>query len=165
MSPLGQMLWLDGFAVNFQIQAETVEWFVNDPTSPVNAFVKTCVDLVLLLVAGVGVVDDDFDGVLEDQLHEPFRNRGRIVHGGRAVNFDQPAVEIIVDHDVVTKQLEHLTFVRTFKHVLHALKRIDHNRLDFFKAPQIAFSLCLGVCIGVVGVYFFNTNRPAKIFS
>ena len=77
----------------------------------------------VLLVGG-----NNFGSIGEHHLDKLLGHRGRVVHAGTHVDLNQPRVQLLVDHEVVTDQLTGPLFAH---HVpLAALDAPDHNVLD-----------------------------------
>mmetsp|Transcript_24684 Transcript_24684/g.85892 ORF Transcript_24684/g.85892 Transcript_24684/m.85892 type:complete len:632 (-) Transcript_24684:654-2549(-) len=68
--------------------------------------------LAALLAHGVAVVDDDGDGLGPAALHDALGDGGRVREVGRAVDLDEPRPPVLVDHEVVSEELEAVLAVR-----------------------------------------------------
>ena len=72
-----------------------------------------------------------FNRIFKYHFYQALSHGGAIVHGRRAVYFYQPAIEILIDHDVITEKLELLSPL-LIKHVLNTLQRVDDHIFYFF---------------------------------
>ena len=139
-----QLAFRDLLSDDLHVEAEAVHRLVHDSPCLIHQLEEASVYFPLLLSACHAVVDHDFDGVLEDHLHESLSHGRRVVHGWRAIHLDEPAVKVLIDHDVISKHLEGYTLLRLMQ-VLDRLKRSDYAVLD----AGVKFILPDVVAVGV----------------
>ena len=148
-----QEVLLDLFALNLHIEPKRMNRFVHDARGFVNALVQASVDLFALLVIGLAVVvDHDLDGVFETQFHQTFGHGRGVVHRWGAIHFDQPAIEVLVNHDVVAEKLVWLALLG-IKRVLDGLQAVDHDVFYLFAQvllPDIIPVLLLKVVLEIL---------------
>jgi hypothetical protein len=160
------------FALHLHVESKRVNRFVHDALCLVNALVQASVDLLSLLVVGLAVVvDHDFDGVLEAQLDQTLGDWRGVIHRWGTVHFDEPAIKVLVNHDIVPKELVRLALLGV-KGVLDRLETVDHyvfnllgevlfpNVISVFfvqvilkvlQAPHVALYLVLSLALSAFG--------------
>ena len=112
------ILW-DLAAHYLHIKTKTIHWLVNYALCLVNALEEPRVDLPLLLWRRHAVIDHDLDSIFEHHFDQSFGHVGRVVHRWGAVDFDQPAIEVVIYHNIISEHLERYTFLFFCNDVLH----------------------------------------------
>ena len=159
------------FALHLHVKSKRVNRFVHDALCLVNALIQSSVDLLSLLVVGFTVVIDHyFDGVLEAQLDQTLGDWRGVIHRWGTVHFDEPAIKVLVNHDIVSKKLVRLAFFGV-KGVLNRLQTVDHYVFNLLRevlfphiipvffvevilkvlqAPHVALDLELSLAVAVL---------------
>jgi hypothetical protein len=110
------------------------------------------------------VVNDYLDSVFKHELDQALSHLGGVVHGWGGVDLNQPHIEVVVDHEIETEELEATLF--TLKHVLHTLEAVDHDvlRLLFqLVVPDLPTILFLHVSLHLIKAPHVAFNRETNL--
>lgn len=119
--------------------------------------------LAVLLLACLGIVEDDFGEVIEDELDEALSHVSRVVHGRRRVDLDEPHFQVFVDHEIIPQEFEGI-----FAGLHHVLDRFQRThdlplKLGPYHVLENVFPLWTTICFHEMITEF--VTRPHVPFN